>query len=273
MLINNQTRLHMVIGHPLTHTLSPLLHNTVYAQKNINAVLLAFANPKLAVLIPIIKELSVGITAVTMPFKEEVLSYLDHVSAEVKLLQAANTIIQRQEKLYGFNTDVAGIAYALRHTHLAEQRVLILGAGGAARAAAYFLQQQKAKLFFLNRNEQRARHLVAAFGGQLIAPDELKQIKLDIIVNTTPVGMYPDVKNTPLNNYHFHPEQTVFDMIYNPSETELLKHAKAMQAMTITGVDMFIGQGLRQIELWMEENIYTEQLATHLKNVILGVQA
>ncbi len=259
-MINQKTQLNMVIGFPLEHTQSPLLHNSVYHALNLNYVLLAFPNKNLVSMIKSIKTLSVGLTAVTMPFKEKVIKYLDHCSPEVKSLKAANTIIQRKGKLYGYNTDVDGVKYALRNTSLHKKNVLLIGCGGASRSAALVLQQNRANIFWLNRTKKKAVALAKTFGGEVIDYTQLKDLSIDVIINTTPLGMYPHVKNTPLPNYIFKPHQTVFDMVYNPMNTKLLIQAKKRKAKIICGLDMFIGQGLKQIELLSNKSIRSQKM-------------
>ncbi len=246
----NQTRLNMVIGYPLQHTRSPQLHNAVYQNLKLDAVLLPFANPDIKALVQVIRTLSVGLTAVTMPFKEKIIKYLDECSFEVQTMKSVNTVIQRDGKLCGYNTDVDGIAYALRNTSLANKRVLIIGAGGAARAVAYVMQKNNAEILWLNRTRRNALKLCATFGGELIDEKQLTNLHIDIIINTTPVGMHPNVDASPLTHYPFQAHQSVFDLVYNPDKTLLLQQAEKAGACVISGLDMFIGQGLRQIELW-----------------------
>jgi shikimate dehydrogenase len=271
MKITNETLLNIVIGCPIAHSKSPLLHNTLYQKLNIAAVLMPFAHPNLKPLIESIKTLQIPLTAVTMPFKEQVLKYLDVCSDEVNVLKAANTIIQNEGKLHGYNTDVDGIQYALAGVKLIDKSALIIGAGGAARAVAYVLQNAGAKIFWLNRTEKNARHLQKRFGGTLVTDKEIEQLPLDLIINTTPLGMHPYQNISPLRAYHFHPQQIVFDLIYNPLQTALLKQAEKNQAKIISGITMFIGQGIRQIELWLNQNIQAEnkQLFLELKQLLI----
>lgn len=267
-MINQKTQLNMVIGFPLEHTKSPLLHSTIYNALNINAVLLAFPNKNLPSLMKSIKALSIGLTAVTMPYKEKVIKYLDHYSHEVEILKAANTIIQKSGKLYGYNTDVDGIRYALRKTAIAKKNVLLIGSGGAARAAALVLQQNCSNIFWLNRTKKKAITLAKIFGGKVIEPKELKELKIDIIINTTPLGMHPNIDITPLPDYTFKPHQTVFDMVYNPMDTRLIKQAKKNKAKIIYGLDMFIGQGLKQIELFRNKKVRSIKIMNDIKSLL-----
>lgn len=259
----------MVIGFPLEHTKSPLLHNTLYHALNMNAVLLAFPNKNLPSLIKAIKTLSIGLTAVTMPYKEKVIQYLNHCSSEVNILKAANTIIQRNGKLYGYNTDVDGIKYALRKTSIAKKNVLLIGSGGAARAAALVLQQNRSNICWLNRTKKKAIALSKIFGGKVIDSKELKELKIDIIINTTPLGMHPNIDVSPLPEYTFKSHQTVFDMVYNPMDTSLIQQAKKKKAKIIYGLDMFIGQGLKQIELFRDKKIPSIKMMNDIKSLLI----
>ena len=227
MKVTNKTRLNMVIGYPHEHSQSPELHDAVYQLLGINAVLLAQPHLQLKSLIQAIKTLSIELTAVTSPYKEKVIKYLDQCSSEVNVLQAANTLIQRDEKLYGYNTDIDGIAFALRDIAVRGKRVVVIGAGGAARAMGYFLKKNRAKLFWMNRTKKKAIALAKEFGGDVICHDELNAIDIDIIINTTPIGMYPNVDVSPLPDYTFSADQVVFDMVYNPMITQLLNKQKA----------------------------------------------
>jgi shikimate dehydrogenase len=215
-----------------------------------------------------LRTLSVGLVAVTMPYKNAILPYLDSLSMEIDTVQAVNTVICREGKLTGYNTDIDGIAYALRHVALADKRVLLIGAGGAACAAAYYLKKNQAELLWLNRTVEHVFPLIEKFGGTLLNAADLKQVDIDIIINTTPLGMFPHLEHSALPHYHFNQNQIVFDMIYNPHETLLLKQAKSQGAVCISGLEMFVGQGLKQIELWLNKSILTSALVDLVKNKI-----
>lgn len=252
-MIDHKTQLNWVIGYPLEHTKSPTLHNAIYPLLNCNAVMLALSNKDLSSIIQSVKTASVGLVAVTMPFKEDILPYLDEMSVEVKKLKAANTIINRNGKLYGYNTDIDGVENALRNYSVSNKNVLIIGAGGAACAAAYYLQKNNANLLWLNRTPEYALSLIEIFGGSLVK--DINNFPIDVIINTTPIGMFPNMNDLPLMDYQFGAHQIVFDMVYNPIDTMLLKKAKFDGAIAISGIDMFIGQGLKQIEIWLDKKI------------------
>jgi shikimate dehydrogenase len=263
-MIDNKTQLNMIIGYPLEHTQSPLLHNIVYQILGWNAVMLAQPTHHLRSMMLAIKALSVGLVAVTMPFKEEILPYLDEISPEVENLKAANTVICRDGKLWGYNTDIHGIQFALRDQVISHKNILIIGAGGAARAAAYFLRKNQGNLFWLNRTYLHALSMAKEFGGTMINSD-IHHLPIDIIVNATPLGMFPHLNSSPLSNYQFQANQVVFDMVYNPIETLLIKRAQLQGAKCISGLDMFIGQGLRQIELLLNTSISLSEIVDRIK--------
>lgn len=269
MNITQNTKLNFIIGHPLVHSQSPTLHDAAYQLLGIDAVLLVQSQTSLLQLMQTIKTLSIGLTAVTLPFKEKVLQYVDESSPEVKRIRAANTVVQRDHRLCAYNTDVDGIAYALRHIHVAGKTVVVMGAGGAARAMGYFLQQQHANIYWVNRTPEKARKLASEFGGLVIHDQALKSISIDIIINATSVGMHPNIFESPLPNYTFHARQVVFDMVYNPVITQLLKQAQQCQAQIISGLDMFIVQGLKQIEL-LTGKTYTQAFIDQLKRILMS---
>src|SRR5690606_13611305 len=135
-----------------------------------------------------------------------------YVSQEVAEASAANTVILREGKLLGYNTDIAGVTFALRHISLTNKTVLMIGAGGAAHAAAYYLQKNNARLLWLNRTPQRALPLIEKFGGDFVTTENLNHLAIDVIINATPVGMFPEINRSPLPHYLFHAGQIVFDM-------------------------------------------------------------
>lgn len=258
----------MVIGYPLTHSQSPFLHQAIYKELEIDNVLLAQPHVSLKALIQTIKTLSIELTAVTMPYKEQVIQYLDVCSPEVKALKAANTIIQRDGKLYGYNTDIAGIAFALCKFTVRNKKILVIGAGGAARAIGYFLKKHHAYIFWLNRTKEKAVTLANEFGSEVIEKDDYIKQSFDIIINATSIGLYPDIHKSPLPYDSFHSEQIVFDMIYNPVKTTFLKQAEIKRATIIYGLDMFIGQGLKQIEL-LTSKIYPPDRLDFLRKLLI----
>ncbi|MFA4815438.1 MAG: shikimate dehydrogenase [Candidatus Gracilibacteria bacterium] len=239
-----------MIGFPLAHSLSPSFHNTEYTQRGQDAVMLAFEHEDLSALIQVLRTLKIGLTAVTLPFKEAILPFLDLVDPLAKRLQSVNTVLQKEGKLLGHNTDYFGISKALEGVLLKGKKVLLLGAGGVAKPAAVFVQDAGAELFCLNRNRERAEELVRMFGGSAIDETVLSNMRCDVVINATPLGLAPDVDQTPLDASFLRAGQIVFDIVYNPEETRLLREAKAAGAETRSGLTMFKAQALEQIRLW-----------------------
>lgn len=236
----------LVIGNPIKHSKSPSFHDAAYQKLGINTRLLALENPPLPRLIQYIRNHKIPLIAVTLPFKTEIIQYTDIQSEAVKALGAANTLIYKNDLIEAHNTDVDGILSVLQEIKLLNKSVMILGAGGAARALGYALQNTGATLFWHNRTRSKAEALKDLFGGEVIdAPVE----DVDLIVNTSPIGMSPLNNETPLVHYPFQSHQTVFDMVYHPIETRLLKEAAQAGARCLSGLSMFEAQALKQIEL------------------------
>lgn len=245
MQIDAQTALNFVIGNPISHSQSPALHQALYEKAGINAVMLAIENPDLSALVKSIRSLKVRLTAVTLPYKQEILQYVDWQSDEVKALGAANTLILEAGKLMAYNTDVTGIKKAFEGIDTKGKNILIIGAGGAACAAAYCFSESV--LFYLNRDHNKARELASLFSGEMIQTESLNNQPFDIIINATSVGLLSD--ETPLPGYLFHSDQIVFDMVYTPENTRLIREAHQLGARTLSGKIMFQAQALKQIEL------------------------
>lgn len=248
-----------VIGFPLAHTLSPALHNAVYEQVGIDACMETAPDEDIKRLVQLIREKPISLTAVTIPHKETIIEYLDEVDTVAREIGAVNTVINRGGKLYGYNTDVVGISIALQGVEIKGKNVIVLGAGGAARAVAYYIAKQGGNLYYYNRTQEKAEQLQKEFGGMVITESDIPKIIADVIVNTTPLGLFPNVDTSPLENYTFNSKQAVFDMVYNPRETKLLQTAKAAGATTISGIEMFIGQALEQVRLWTGETFPIEE--------------
>lgn len=247
-MITAQTKLNAVIGFPLTHSLSPAFHNEEYSKRGHNAVLLAFENEDLAGLVQALRNLKIGLTAVTLPFKEDILPLLDGLDPLAQRLGSANTVLNVNGKLKGFNTDYLGIKSALEGVELNGKKVLLLGAGGVAKPVAAFVNDSGAELLCMNRNRERAEEVVKVFGGRVV--EDLRDETFDIVINATPLGLAPNVNETPLDAQWLRAGQVVFDIVYNPEETRLLREAKAAGAESRSGLLMFKAQALEQIRLW-----------------------
>lgn len=259
-----------VIGYPLEHSLSPILHNELYCLLGIEAELIKDEDDDIKNLVSRIRNKPYGLTAVTMPHKQSIIEYLDEVEDNALEINSVNTIVNKKGKLFGYNTDVYGIEYALRDVEIKNKSVLIIGAGGVARPVAYFISQAGGKPLFSNRTREKAEALVKDFGGRVVEMEELKSENVDIIINTTPIGMSPDFDSSPVPRDFLLDRHIVFDIIYNPLETKLLQDAKFAGAKVISGLDMFIAQGTRQIELWRDIKIDIGKHFDKLKELLIN---
>ncbi|MCR4280729.1 MAG: shikimate dehydrogenase [Candidatus Kaiserbacteria bacterium] len=268
MRITNKTSLTAVIGNPITHSMSPLIHNAIYEREGIDAVMLAFGNPSIEKLVGAIRALPIHLVAVTMPHKQTLIPLLDSISDDAREIGAVNTIINKGGMLAGFNTDVTGVAEALKDVSVEGKNALIIGAGGVAQPVAYHLRKRGAKIYCNNRDNEQAEALCKKFGGTVIDGKTMSGMKFDLIVNATPIGMPPNIEMSPVPKNIIRPETVVFDVIYTPLETQLLKDARAQGAKIISGLTMFIAQALEQENLWLgrdiSDNGYTELIKTHL---------
>ena len=250
--LNRQTRVYGVIGNPIGHSLSPLMHNTAFAARRINAVYLPFLAKDLGDFLRAVPELGIKGFSVTLPHKESILRHLDECEALAAEIGAVNTVVVRRDgSLYGCNTDYVGVLRALEKKFRIEgSRVLIFGAGGAARAAAFALARAGAAVAICARRERAARELARAVEGEAVPRRALRTESFDAIVNATPVGMYPHAEISPLEARELHC-RVAMDMINRPQRTKFLKLAASKGIATVHGVDMFVPQGVAQWELWM----------------------
>lgn len=269
MNISPATKLTAVIGNPVTHSLSPILHNAIYTNEGVDAVMLAFGNPSVETLVAAMRALPIHLAAVTMPHKQTIMPLLDEVEAEASAIGAVNTVVNREGNLHGFNTDIVGIAAALEGVPLSGAKVLLIGAGGAARTVAHFLKREGASIFCHNRERTQAEELVRTFGGSFIEAGEFGSVSFDVVVNATPVGMKPNADAIPFPEELIRKDSAVFDLVYSPLETKLLAAAARRGARAISGLTMFLAQGLEQERLWLGKAInaarYTEFLSTHVR--------
>jgi 3-dehydroquinate dehydratase/shikimate dehydrogenase len=249
--VSPATRVYGVVGNPVTHSLSPLIHNLAFRRETVNAVFLALQATEMKDVLTLVEEIPLHGLAVTMPFKGEILKHLANTDDLSGKIGACNTVVRALEgKLYGFNTDVAAIVRPLeRRLPLRGARVLVIGAGGAARAAVFGLKDRGADVTIVNRTPEAAQKLARQAKAKAIKYEQLAKASFDVILNATPIGMRGHKQQSWLK-----PEQLnarlVFDMVYNPIETPLLRMAREKGLPVITGVEMFVQQGARQFEIW-----------------------
>jgi 3-dehydroquinate dehydratase / shikimate dehydrogenase len=245
------TRVYGVAGDPVAHSLSPAIMNAAFRRENVNAVYLKLHAKTLKDLMNCVREIPIHGLSVTMPYKEAIIPYLDNTDSHTTKIGACNTVVRAQDgKLYGFNTDTSGVVRPLerRLSTLQDAKILVLGAGGAARAAVFGLKERGAEVYILNRNLAAAKKLAHRARARSLKRADLKKLSFDVIINATPVGM-GNTRETPLQEKEIN-ARYVFDMIYDPVETRLMKLAKERGAQLISGAEMFVHQAARQFEIW-----------------------
>ena len=249
--LTHRTRLYGVIGDPVGHSLSPLLHNTGFIERKINAVYLPFLVKDLRDFLKAVPELGLRGFSVTIPHKQSILRHLKECDPLAAEIGAVNTVVVRRDgSLFGCNTDYVGILRAIEtKLALAGCRVLIFGAGGVARAAAFALAKAGANVVICARREKIARELAKAVDGEIVPRRALRNESFDAILNATPIGMHPHDQVSPLLPRELNC-RVVMDLINRPEKTQLLKLAARKGIATVSGVEMFIPQGVAQWELW-----------------------
>ncbi|HEV2385785.1 MAG TPA: shikimate dehydrogenase [Candidatus Acidoferrales bacterium] len=247
--IGRRTKVYGVIGGRVNHSVSPAMHNAAFQERGVNAVYLPFPVADLQDFLGAVGPLGIRGFSVTIPYKRRIIPHLAELDPLAKRLGAVNTVVVRRGGLCGYNTDYLGVLGALRgRVRLPGCRALVLGAGGAARAAAFALSDSGASVRVWARRAAQARALARAAGAAPVERAKLHRESFDLIVNATPVGMEPD-EDSPLDARELN-AAAVFDMIYRPIQTPLLRAAAARGLRTIAGVEMLVAQGTAQWELW-----------------------
>jgi 3-dehydroquinate dehydratase/shikimate dehydrogenase len=244
-----------VIADPVRHSISPAVHNRALQARRIEAIYLPFlvGSLQLKDFFSLAEELPLQGFSVTIPHKQRIIRYLDTLDPLSRRIGAVNTVWRKTRKWRGTNTDIDGVRIPLeKRLRLSKATVLVAGNGGAARAAAFALSDAGARISITGRNPDRIRALAKACGGEAVMPDQLANTRFDVLVHATPLGMWPHVDDCffegPL------PAQIVFDLVYNPAETVLLRRAAAQGCEVIPGVEMFIEQAARQFEIFTGES-------------------
>ncbi len=251
MNINQHTDLFAVVGFPLKHTMSPVMHNAAFGATGLNAVYLAFETRNLEGFMAGVRAMGIRGLSVTLPHKIDIIPFLDDIHPQAKDIGAVNTIVHDKGRLIGHNTDASGALSALQEvTDLSQKTCLIVGAGGAARAIGFALKDFKCDLFVTNRTPDRGMALAHDLQCAFVSGKQANDIGAHLLIQTTPVGMYPNEKACPLPAEVFKPGMVVMDAIYNPPGTRFLNLAKAKGCKTVSGLRMFLHQGAEQFRLW-----------------------
>jgi shikimate dehydrogenase len=246
-----------LLGKPLNHSLSPIMFNLSFSELGLNYeyIPMEVAAEHLGETIDQMKNLKFDGANLTIPLKERVMKYCDEISTEAKQTGAVNTLFYRDQKLIGFNTDIFGFRDSFKRNNLGKKRVLVIGAGGAAHAVIYSLIQffNVTEIILINRDSDRATQLSQHFNPAFVKVGKNiteTYAKADLIINTTPVGMFPKTEESPVPSRVFHRGQIVYDLVYNPLETKMLAEAREAGAEVMSGLEMLVQQGKHAFKIW-----------------------
>jgi shikimate dehydrogenase len=251
MTIDAKTELYGIIGNPVAHSLSPLMHNAAFAALGLNKAYLAFPVTDIAAALNGLKALGIRGASVTIPHKQAVISFLDTIDPVAEKIGAVNTLVVRDSALHGLNTDWIGANRALgKIVRLKGSHILLLGAGGSARAIGFGLLEAGAKVTVANRTSEKAAALAADLGCPWVPLEAASKIEGDALVNATSVGMAPHTDQIPFPAKALINFPVVMDIVYSPLETKLLAAARVARCTVIDGLEMLLYQGAAQFEIW-----------------------
>jgi 3-dehydroquinate dehydratase / shikimate dehydrogenase len=264
--ITPATKIYGVVADPVGHSLSPVVHNAALAAAGIDAVYLPFRVPEehIDAFLESAGKWPLAGLSVTIPHKQRVLAHATEQDELVRAIGAANTLAFRPDGVAAFNTDATAAVESLRRAIVDDEEptpvapksglgirtALVLGAGGAARAVAFGLRERSVEVTVAARTLDRAQQIAKEVGCKVVEWDSRHRIPHDCIVNATPVGMHPNVNDTPFPKSHLQAYMVVFDTVYNPENTLLIKEARSVGCRTVTGVDMFVRQAAEQFTVW-----------------------
>jgi shikimate dehydrogenase len=245
------TRLFGLVGHPVTHSLGPAMHNAAFKALSVNAVYLAFDTEDLRGSLAGMRAMRIGGFSVTLPHKTGILPLLDDVDDTAKRMGAVNTVVNDSGRLIGLNTDASGALRAVR-TQVEPRglKALVAGAGGAARAAAFALNEAGARVTITNRTASRGESLAAEMGLSFVPHPQAQRHDADILIQATSAGMEGTGPGAPLPLETLRPGLVVMETVYWPWRTAFLCEAEKRGCRVIDGTEMFLGQGAEQFRIW-----------------------
>ncbi len=285
---NHNTKIIGIIGHPIKHSYSPLMQNIAFELTGLNYIYLPFDIPANSLKDALKGIVALGIKGfnVTLPLKEKILPLLKDVTEEANIVGAVNTVTNEDGILRGYNTDVLGVVESLNpfKDEIAGAKISVIGAGGAARSVIYALIRnfKVGHINIINRTEQTAESLKEYFSAKmmfdnfkafpLIPPDLVETFRdSKLIINTTSMGMYPEVDDSATTiKESFMKGQIVFDIVYNPVKTKLLRLAESQGSTIITGLKMLVEQGAKSYELWCGEKMPVEKVYRALESYLVS---
>ncbi|MDQ0112711.1 shikimate dehydrogenase [Paenibacillus harenae] len=280
--IDSHTALYGVIGDPIRHSKSPIMMNRAFRETGINGAYMAFhvTNDRLSDFIAGIRAMGVRGVNVTIPHKLDVMAFLDEIDDGARALGAVNTIVNDNGRLIGYNTDGIGYVRSLKEeaaSSLESKRIVVIGAGGAARGIVFALSGEKpGRMTIVNRSVARASELAEAFSNRAdiaaLPPEQLQEAcsDADIVINTTMIGMFPNTDASPLDASWLKPGTVVSDIVYNPLKTKLLQEAEERGCIIHGGLGMFVYQGAYAFEYWTGRPAPTAAMREVVTAALLG---
>jgi shikimate dehydrogenase len=269
MPINGATELYGIMGNPVHHSMSPAMHNAAFKHLDLNKAYVPFQVADVPAALAGIKALNIKGLSVTIPHKQTVIPFLDQIDPVAEKIGAVNTLKIDNGKIYGCNTDWLGANRAIEEfTGLAGKKVVLLGAGGAARAVGFGLVEAGAKLTLASRTPASGKELAAALNCPWSPLADSHKLSGDILINGTSVGMTPKVDVSPFPAPELHNFNIVMDIVYAPLKTRLLQEAETAGCQIINGLNMLLFQGVAQFELWTGQTAPVEIMRQQLQKAI-----
>lgn len=249
--VNDKTKIYGLIGNPVSKSKGYIIHNKLFKKFKLNCIYLNFLVDNLKSFITNFKPIFSGLS-ITMPFKQSILKYIDGVDEKAKRIGAINTIVKKEGKLIGYNTDYYGALIPIKKLKIKDEKAVVVGAGGVAKAIIEALTDEGVRVVIMNRTETKAKMLAKEFNCAYKKITELgKELKdASLLVNATPVGMAPNINETIVEKRFLHQNLVVFDVVYNPVKTRLLREAEQKGCKLVTGLEMFVYQAAKQFQLW-----------------------
>jgi shikimate dehydrogenase len=271
MKIDGTTKIYGIMGKPVAHSLSPAMHNAAFQKLELNNVYLAFEVADVANAMKGFRALGICGVSVTIPHKQAVIPHLDAIDPVAEKIGAVNTLLLDGPQITGYNTDWMGANQAMKGpVRLHNSTVLLLGAGGAARAIGFGLKEQGAEVLLANRTLPTGEALAKDLNCPFYPLADLTKVTADVLINATSVGMEPNADATPVPRSLLANVPVVMDIVYAPLETRLLSEAKQMGCKAIDGTQMLLLQGVAQFELWTGKkapvDVMREKLMSHLQH-------
>lgn len=270
--LNSETAIYALIGDPVDKSVGHIVHNALFDNLRTNTVYvkIALESSELPTFFHLIKQLPFKGLSVTMPLKEEVLFYLDGIDLKAKQIGAVNTLVEESNRWKGFNTDGLGALDAIEKRGCVRgKKVVILGAGGTAKALAFEAIRRGGEVLIVNRTEERGKRMASQFCLKSISMTKWQVPLYDILINATSVGMFPQHNKMPISKGAILPHTLIFDAVFSPKETQLLSLAKSKGCRVVSGCEMFARQAVKQLEIWLSRKLERKKLlfALHLSKI------